>query len=719
MIEHSLMTKRMIDKYPEHKPGSSEKRFHCLIHQLDIGILILDKNNIVIYANPAAAAILSTKVHTLLENPFPYPVETEKFSRINLNNEDDLYLRTAEIEWEGKTSILVSLYKVDQKAESGQKNSVTKVKILFNAIQYPFFILDVQKRILHNNPAAVETLKYNNSELTGINFFELYPQRKWEEIKSILEGVTENQSTVFQIPVLKKNGNQIPVQTCLSKGEWDGNPVYFAACNDISEQKRLELALQHSQEQLQLTMFSDSEFLWSLETRKDGSVNYQYLSPSVERVTGFPPEIFINGSRDWLEIVHPEDRSFVKETNSRRIVEGLRENIEYRIVLPDGKIRWIRDNLKSRKIIENRIRLDGVISDITERKRADEILQQTNEQLRLWVNELKQRNSEVTLLNEMGDLLQSCLSTENIFMVVKQFTNELFPGQSGALYILDSSLNLLEAVISWGDSPPIETVFSPEDCWGLRRNQLQAITDPNIQIRCDHIGINEKRPYLCVPMTAQTETLGLLHIRGTEKEPIDHLKQLALMMAGRIAMALSNIRLSETLRKQSIRDPLTGLFNRRYLEEMLGRELRRALRYNRPIGLIYLDIDHFKIFNDTYGHGAGDAVLRELGSFLQSQIRGEDIACRYGGEEFIIMLAEASLEDTFKRAENLCANIRQLRVGYGDKSLGNITVSMGVSGFPDLGDEAEKLIESADKALYKAKKAGRNQVILAKIPERK
>ena len=719
MIEHSLMTKRMIDQYPEHKPGYSENRFHCLVHQLEIGILILDKDNIVDYANPAAASILSTTVHELLESAFPYPVETEKLSRINLNGEEDLYLRTSEIEWEGKASTLVSLYKKDQKTESGQNSEGNKVKTLFKIMQDPFFILDVQKRIIHNNPASAEFLKFNEKELIGTRFYELFPQRKWEEIKSILEDVRENHPILFQIPIQKKNGSQLPVQTRLAKGEWDNKPVYFAACTDISEQKRLELSLQHSQEQLQLTMFSDSEFLWSLETRKDGSMNYQYLSQSVEKVTGFPPEIFLNGSRDWLEIVHPDDRAFVKETNSRRIVEGLRENIEYRIVLPDGKIRWIRDNLKSRKIIENRIRLDGVISDITERKRADEILQQTNEQLRLWVNELKQRNSEVTLLNEMGDLLQSCLSTENIYMVVKQFAHELFPGQSGALYILDSSLNLLEAVISWGDSPPVETVFSPEDCWGLRRNQLQAITDPNIQIRCDHIGVNEKRPYLCVPMTAQTETLGLLHIRGTENASIDHLKQLALMMAGRIAMALSNIRLSETLRKQSIRDPLTGLFNRRYLEEMLGRELRRALRYNRPIGLIYLDIDHFKIFNDTYGHGAGDAVLRELGSFLQSQIRGEDIACRYGGEEFIIMLAEASLSDTFKRAENLCADIRQLRVGYGDKSLGNITVSMGVSGFPELGDEAEVLIESADKALYKAKKAGRNRVVLARTPEKK
>ncbi len=164
------------------------------------------------------------------------------------------------------------------------------------------------------------------------------------------------------------------------------------------------------------------------------------------------------------------------------------------------------------------------------------------------------------------------------------------------------------------------------------------------------------------------------------------------------------------MRRQSIRDPLTGLYNRRYLEEMLARELRRASRHDRPIGIIMADIDHFKEFNDQFGHAAADSVLKEVGKFLQMQIRGEDTICRYGGEEFVAVLVEASLDDTHRRADILRKGIEALNVQYGDISLDGITVSLGVSAFPQHGRNAQTLIESADNALYQAKHAGRNCV---------
>jgi len=184
-------------------------------------------------------------------------------------------------------------------------------------------------------------------------------------------------------------------------------------------------------------------------------------------------------------------------------------------------------------------------------------------------------------------------------------------------------------------------------------------------------------------------------------------------MAGHIALALSNLRLSEKLRHQSIRDPLTGLFNRRYMEESLERELRRGVRNNELVALLMIDIDHFKQFNDTFGHQAGDTLLREFGTFLRQRTRGQDVACRFGGEEFVIILTASSLDGASQRAELLREELKQLVVQHVGQVLGALSISIGVSAFPNHGSSAEELLNAADRALYRAKSEGRDKVVLA------
>ncbi len=186
---------------------------------------------------------------------------------------------------------------------------------------------------------------------------------------------------------------------------------------------------------------------------------------------------------------------------------------------------------------------------------------------------------------------------------------------------------------------------------------------------------------------------------------------LAMAVAENIAFSLANLKLHETLYIQSTHDPLTGLFNRRNMEETLDRELHRMARKGRSLGIIMLDLDHFKKFNDTFGHQAGDALLRELGAFLQKNIRGEDFACRYGGEEFVIILPETSLENTRQRAEQLRKEAGHTTIIYRGKSLDAITVSMGVAAFPEHGTTADELLRAADTALYRAKEEGRDRVV--------
>jgi len=167
------------------------------------------------------------------------------------------------------------------------------------------------------------------------------------------------------------------------------------------------------------------------------------------------------------------------------------------------------------------------------------------------------------------------------------------------------------------------------------------------------------------------------------------------------------------LREQSVRDHLTGLFNRRYMEETLERELSRATRKQLSLGIIMLDVDNLKLLNDTWGHAAGDEILRELGSLLLRQIRAEDIACRYGGDEFILVLPDASCEVTRERAELICEYAKQFHLQFEGQNLAAVTLSLGVAVFPEHGVTSTGILRAVDAALYRAKHEGRGRVVVA------
>jgi len=352
-----------------------------------------------------------------------------------------------------------------------------------------------------------------------------------------------------------------------------------------------------------------------------------------------------------------------------------------------------------------------------ERQRAQNALQQANEMLTEWVRELEVRNKETLLLTEMGDRLQSCLTTEEACGVITKSALSLFPNDSGALFVTNPSKNLVEAMAVWGGYAAQEPVFSPESCWGLRSGRLHRVDDPAKSQICGHVRPGMRNGYLCVPMVAQGEAVGILHLEmgppAADGRPVmtDAKSRLALSVADHLGLALASLRLRETLHIQSIRDPLTGLYNRRYMEESLERELRRADRKQRPLAALMLDLDHFKRYNDTLGHAAGDAMLRAIGNFLQSRMRKDDIVCRYGGEEFTIIMPESSLEIAMQRAERLREDSKRLEISLNGQFLGSVTFSVGIACFPDHGNTSEQLLHAADLALYRAKAAGRDCVM--------
>ncbi len=361
----------------------------------------------------------------------------------------------------------------------------------------------------------------------------------------------------------------------------------------------------------------------------------------------------------------------------------------------------------------------SIVGNTMLRHRTDEALSNANRELQRWVSELETHNRQIRELTEMSGTLQICQRVEETPPIVAQTARKLFRDESGALYLFTTSRNLLEAAAVWGSPPPAERVFGPEACWALRRGRTHLVRNTRTGLICQHLGQQPPETSLCVPLMAQGESLGVLFLQsppgpdGSSSQLSEATQRMAGMVAEHLALTLSNIKLRETLQGQSIRDPLTSLYNRRYMESSLDRDLRRAARGQDSVGLMLIDLDHFKRFNDTHGHDAGDQLLRELGAVLLQQFRGEDIACRYGGEEFTVILPSASPEDTRRRAEQLREAVAAIRIEHEGHPLEPVTASIGVAVFPHQGGSAEALLAAADAALYRAKAAGRNCVVVA------
>jgi diguanylate cyclase (GGDEF)-like protein/PAS domain S-box-containing protein len=353
------------------------------------------------------------------------------------------------------------------------------------------------------------------------------------------------------------------------------------------------------------------------------------------------------------------------------------------------------------------------IRDVTSRKLAEEITRHDTEELVSRVRELRRRDSDMQVLNRMTDFLQTCSTQDEVYKVVELTADELFPDLDGCLAILREG-ERLETVARWGAEPPAETVFTLEDCWAMRRGQPHEVVDPQGSLLCRHFERRPETGYLCVPLTVQGETLGVLCLIGVSSAKAEgpaSQKSLAVTVSEDIKLSLFNLRLREKLREQATRDPLTGLYNRRYLEESLARELHRANREGASLCVAMLDLDYLKQFNDTFGHEAGDRVLRELGRVLRDKLRKSDISCRFGGEEFVLVLPGSTLADARQRVEQLRLLVKGLQVRHDDQILGRLTVSAGVAASPEHGSTPAELIHAADEALYSAKQAGRDRVL--------
>jgi diguanylate cyclase (GGDEF)-like protein/PAS domain S-box-containing protein len=495
-----------------------------------------------------------------------------------------------------------------------------------------------------------------------------------------------------------------------------GKPRYWQGfIVDITHRKTTEQALEASEARHRQLV--DHLPVGIYRSTREGSL--LDANQALAKILGYP---------DRESLLQADVQSFYLDASDRELwmakigAEGVASDFELQLRRPDGSVIWVRDSARVVRDEQGRIVCyEGALQDITRQKQAEWEARQASQQAASWVGHLERRNKEMELIREMGDMLQTCPSAEEAYAVMAHWAEQLFDDRPGALCVIAASRNVVEPVALWGNPVMGEPVFGPEDCWALRTGRLHRVDRERSRLVCKHLGELPGGATLCVPMMAHGEALGIVHLQSGTADfrppdvASDSTEQIAVTVAEHLALALANLRLRESLRTQSIRDPLTGLFNRRYMEESLEREFRRAERRGVPVGVIMLDLDRFTHFNNTFGHQAGDTLLQALGELLRTRVRAEDIACRYGGEEFVLIMPEASLDITAERAEKLRQEARELRVQQHGQSLGAVTVSLGVAAFPQHGPTAEAVIRAADLALYQAKNDGRDRV--AKAPE--
>ncbi len=372
---------------------------------------------------------------------------------------------------------------------------------------------------------------------------------------------------------------------------------------------------------------------------------------------------------------------------------------------------------------KDRVRMQEELSNLNamlERRVAQrtEELARAQDQLRESLSETQTYAREIEAINELVKQLQSCLTLEEARKLAARVLQQFFA--AGSLLLLNSSRNLLDTAFTWGNGESKAGPFPPESCWALRKGERHLVHPRGVNLICEHSADSSAACHLCLPMIAQGDSLGVLTIDDSslcecvaEAGTVQRKLRLAETLSEQIALAFANLNLRDTLKYQSLRDSLTGLFNRRHMEDSLERELLRAARSQTPVTVLMIDIDHFKRLNDAYGHEAGDVLLRELGAMLRSVVRGGDISCRYGGEEFLMIMAETNLEAGYQRAENIRQQVTELQVRCHGEILRKITVSIGVAGFPVHGDSAGTIVKAADEALYRAKREGRDRVVVA------
>lgn len=524
------------------------------------------------------------------------------------------------------------------------------------------------------------------------NFVKMNNQKRWvEHTYTVISGLQELLSNMKDI--------QSSQRGYVITGMEDYLVPYYVALPKIDDQIRdLTVALKDNPEQME----SLNNVKGHIRRRMDSAAHVIEVNKTKGQAAAIEIVKKGHGKREMDEI-----RSITGEMIAREqeLLSVRRTSVEdyFKITMYAG--------------ISGMVMFVAILSAVfmTMSREADQRLR-TEEDLRNAVSEMERGSHEALLIGKMGDYLRSCRDEEEAYEMISTNLPLIFPHSYGSIAIFSNSRNILRPVLTWGVVPDgVALEFEPEDCWALRQGRVHTNKGDKTTPTCGHLEyLNDENMTICLPMQAQGETIGQIFVGASKKDRNEVTRaEMGTMrrVTEQISLALANLNLQRALKEQSIKDPLTKLYNRRYLEDTLTREIARTQRNEQSLTVLLMDIDHFKKVNDTYGHDAGDAVLAAFAKMLTTKSRKEDIACRWGGEEFILILGNADAQFAKARAQEVCDSARALKITFQGKQI-PITVSIGAAIFPEHGEVPEDLIRHADLSLYRAKQGGRDQVVL-------
>lgn len=407
-----------------------------------------------------------------------------------------------------------------------------------------------------------------------------------------------------------------------------------------------------------------------------------------------------------------------RDTDAETVAE-IREAIKQRTGITteilnyhkDGSPYWIK--LTITPLFDDEGKLTGFLSierDVTSYKNLIEQAAAQSEKERL-------KNGDLKLIGQMSSWLFSAQSLDELVFIIGESMARIFPHTDGALYLYSNSRDCLEYAAGWHDEKEKDHQFKADECWALRRGRSYTYGTQAISMSCHHIG-DPKNAYACMPIIAHGDMIGLLHLdfrripaknlNQAEQRQLERDLELAQICVEQISLATAIVRLQTELRHKSVKDSLTGLWNRRWFLDMAASELRRATKSEKPMAIAMLDVDHFKRFNDDHGHDAGDTALKVLSAHLSDIDREGVFAARFGGEEFAIICANTTCEEAVTLVDELRDKVSRAPIIHAGQRLPSLSFSAGVAKAGTISD-LRTLISCADKALYAAKAAGRHQ----------
>jgi len=602
-----------------------------------------------------------------------------------------------------------------------------ELRTLFDNAPIGMAITSLDFRLRSINTTLCSMLEYNYRELIGMISSDITDADDFVQERRMFQKLIDGelQNFVMEKSLISRSGNRMHTTMHASLiRDSRGVPLHFITQYvDISQRKLTEQSLEESYVAFSTILNGLDAYVTVIDMETD-----EILFANQKAVDTFG---FIANKKCW-QMLQPGQNVPCTFCNNSELMASdesgalfIEENFYPKINA------WMEVRSQLIHWVDNRLVRMEIATDITRHKRMEVEMHLLNGSLSESLLSLQERNREMVVLNELSESLQICENTQDAYLAFGKIAEELFNAQPGELLTLDPASRTLGVGCRWGSliySIDESTVFS---CPALKEKKLMISLSPEDTGICPCVTRSVfKVPFLCAVIDDQNKPFALLHLEYHDNSPLDPLENisvsstishslslkewenLATMVASQLSLLLMNIRLKQRLQIEAIRDPLTGLFNRRYMDESLEREFSRAQRHQHPVGVIIIDIDHFKAYNDQFGHKMGDCILKQFGAYFLSHFRGEDTACRFGGDEIVIILPEASLDKTCERAREINRDSHNL---IADENCfeQRLTTSIGVAVFPQHGHTFSEVMEAADSALYHAKQNGRDQVVVA------